>query len=561
MKKNNYIIIILIFSVLVFISILSIKDIKLKYHNSSDSLYKLRGVVCQTLFEKDQIGGFFLQFNVVDNNNISTLKYSKKNQIKSGIYVKSNLKVNVGDEIIIKGKIVEKNNQFEVHNPFLIDMKSTNNKFIINDLKPPFTPEILESYEGSLVRINHELFLTNSYNYLKYGQLKFSTELLTKNTELFSNVDSIKNHEIIQFTKSIYLDDLSNKKYPTSENLYLNPTIIKSILKCKNIIGFLTQYKEKYFIRVINQIDISEKHLNHSYKNYLDKNLILNLNVQNLFNGDNESQDFSKSRGAKNQDQYDLQLKKIGNLINTLKPKIITLMEIENDGNNSSSTIFQLTNFLNKNFNFSYKFPLIDGNHGNDVIKSTILYDSLYFNDDIKSYYLKDTLFSRYPLFHKFSTQNDLKFTICVNHFKSKSPYNASGKNLPQNDGQGAFNFKRELQARFLVNHINKNHLDENIIILGDFNSYSKETPIKIISDHFYKFKTKYYSYVYKGLRGNLDHVFCNHNFKKNISMVEVLDINAKYPNWIGYKYNEFSDESYYRCSDHNPIIIQIDDL
>ena len=103
MKKNNYIIIILIFSVLVFISILSIKDIKLKYHNSSDSLYKLRGVVCQTLFEKDQIGGFFLQFNVVDNNNISTLKYSKKNQIKSGIYVKSNLKVNVGDEIIIKG--------------------------------------------------------------------------------------------------------------------------------------------------------------------------------------------------------------------------------------------------------------------------------------------------------------------------------------------------------------------------------------------------------------------------------------------------------------------------
>ena len=157
--------------------------------------------------------------------------------------------------------------------------------------------------------------------------------------------------------------------------------------------------------------------------------------------------------------------------------------------------------------------------------------------------------------------QNDLKFTICVNHFKSKSTYNASGKNLPQNDGQGAFNFKRELQAKFLVNYITKNYSDENIIILGDFNSYSKEIPIKIISDHFYKFKTKYYSYIYKGLRGNLDHVFCNHNFKKNISKVEVLDINTKYPYWIGYKSNEFSDESYFRCSDHNPIIIQIDDL
>lgn len=112
MKENNYIII-LIFSILVFISFLNIKDIKLKYHNSDDSLYKLRGIVCQTLFQKDQIGGFFLQFDIDYKNNISTLKYSKtKKKIKSGIYVKSNLKVNVGDEIIIKGKIVEKNNQF-----------------------------------------------------------------------------------------------------------------------------------------------------------------------------------------------------------------------------------------------------------------------------------------------------------------------------------------------------------------------------------------------------------------------------------------------------------------
>ena len=63
------------------------------------------------------------------------------------------------------------------------------------------------------------------------------------------------------------------------------------------------------------------------------------------------------------------------------------------------------------------------------------------------------------------------------------------------------------------------------------------------------------YSYVYKGRKGNLDHAFVSKNFESSIKEVKVWDINASYPNWIDYRH-ELADSTYFRSSDHNPIII-----
>ena len=96
------------------------------------------------------------------------------------------------------------------------------------------------------------------------------------------------------------------------------------------------------------------------------------------------------------------------------------------------------------------------------------------------------------------------------------------------------------------------------LLIVGDFNAYSKEDPIQAIeAEDLTRLATSNYSYIYKGNMGSLDHAFATTDFKKRIKQTQVLDINASYPNWIDYRFED-ADSSYFRSSDHNPILIGI---
>ena len=284
----------------------------------------------------------------------------------------------------------------------------------------------------------------------------------------------------------------------------------------------------------------------------------MNFNLFNLFNGNGKGEGFPTARGAKSYDAYQLQLKKIASAIFTVDPDILALMEIENDGEDEFSSIQQFCDYLNKHGNRQYKIAYTHGVVGNYPIKTGIVYDPNIVKAINKAQYHNHPNFSRPSLSQRFIYDDSFEFVICANHFKSKGSRNANGLDLDQNDGQASYNFKRTLQAKTLLGIIDSLYFNDNIIVLGDFNAYSQEDPIQLLqSSYLNRLESVNHSYVYKGKKGSLDHVFVSDNFRDHIDQVQTWNINSIYPSWINYSYN-LADSSYFRSSDHNPMIIGI---
>ena len=84
---------------------------------------------------------------------------------------------------------------------------------------------------------------------------------------------------------------------------------------------------------------------------------------------------------------------------------------------------------------------------------------------------------------------------------------------VDQKDGQACIITKEHFKQT-LLDIIDSLYFDENIIVLGDFNAYSKEDPIQALqSTNLHRLETVNHSYVYKGKNGSLDHVFVSDNF------------------------------------------------
>lgn len=511
-----------------------------------DQFVRTKGVVSGVYQDKGQLGGFYLEHE----NTFS----------KSGIFVKSKQKVNLGDEIFITAKVVEYKNETRLDSVQNIEVLSSGNTLVPKEIYFPISKNKLERLEGSLISIQNELLISNSYSFLKYGQLLLSSSELIQATE---NYDAQNDSLLIQgilhsnTLNSIIVDDLSNKRFPQVDSLYCNTNEVIVGNKCYGVIGYVSQHNEDYKIRLIDKLAI--KPIDKNENSDTDGELkIMSFNLHNLFNGDGLGAGFPTPRGAKTQEAYQIQQIKLGDAISVANPDIIALMELENDGDDSLSTIVQFCDYLNTlNQNRNYIVAQSENSAGTDLIKTGIIYDSKVVTANSQGVYHNHEIFSRAPLFQKF-TYSENEFVLSVNHFKSKSPRGAEGLNRDQLDGQASYNYKRVQQAKMLLSIIDSLYTDENLLIVGDFNAYTNEDPIQLLeSGDLSRLYIDGYSYEYKGHKGNLDHAFVNHEFLENIKGVKVWDINSSYPNWIDYRH-ELTDSSRYRSSDHNPILIGV---
>jgi hypothetical protein len=519
-----------------------------KSENSFDNTeVNLIGVVSGVYQNKGELAGFFMQHNSL----FST----------SGIFVHTKKKVQLGDEIRIIAKVIEYKNETRLDSVKSIEVISTDNSFKTQTLKLPYTPKQIECLEGCIVTIDSDLIISDSYSFDKYGQILVSSIPLIQATEIYdaqNESTEIVKHIEGQELSSITLDDLSNKRFPVDSNLYLSKDQIVIGNKLSSVRGYVCQRNDTYSIRLVADLEVymPEQNLSSELNGQLK---VMSLNLHNLFNGNGVGGKFPTPRGAKTYDDYQKQLVKLTSAIDFANPDIIALMEIENDGEDSLSTIVQFCEYLNTNSKReNYKVAFTTGKAAKDVIKTGIIYDASLLSTTELGMYHSQSIFSRSPLFQEFVFQDSLEFVLSVNHFKSKSPRNAKGENIDQNDGQAAFNAKRLLQAKELLAIIDSLYSSINLIVLGDFNAYSEEEPIrKLQSQSLEKLSTLKYSYVYKGMQGNLDHAFVSNSFRDSIKETKVLDFNASYPNWIDYRFDN-SDSSYFRSSDHNPLLIGI---
>jgi predicted extracellular nuclease len=167
------------------------------------------------------------------------------------------------------------------------------------------------------------------------------------------------------------------------------------------------------------------------------------------------------------------------------------------------------------------------------------------------------------------------KFTVVVNHFKSKGscPSDPNDPNADQGDGQGCWNAKRVEQSQALLEFIAARKTavsDQDVLVIGDLNAYGQEDPIDIlvagglvneVARHVPL--AQRYSYIFDGMAGYLDHALASGSLSKRVTKATFWHINADEPSVIDYNTEFKPDDRYaptpYRSSDHDPVLLGLD--
>ena len=199
------------------------------------TILEIRGLVSGVVQDKDQLGGFYIQ--------------DARYLYKKSVFVNSSEQVSVGDEVLLNAIIIEKNNETQLDNVELIKILSHNRFINVEQISLPISDEQWEELEGCLVEINNNLQISDSYQFNKYGQLLLSKGELIQETELFDAQDDsleISHFTLQQELNSIYVDDLSDFKFPKIDSLYTDPFKVVVGAKCSKIKGFVSQYNKTY---------------------------------------------------------------------------------------------------------------------------------------------------------------------------------------------------------------------------------------------------------------------------------------------------------------------------
>ena len=113
---------------------------------------------------------------------------------------------------------------------------------------------------------------------------------------------------------------------------------------------------------------------------------------------------------------------------------------------------------------------------------------------------------------------------------------------------------------------------DDDVLIIGDLNSYGSEDPIIALTNGGYQDLVKRfagstgYSYSYGGEIGYIDHALANESLAAQVIDTAIWHINTDEPKALDYNLEYKSEANQvnfygadpYRASDHDPIIINL---
>ncbi|UCV09777.1 ExeM/NucH family extracellular endonuclease [Dechloromonas denitrificans] len=282
----------------------------------------------------------------------------------------------------------------------------------------------------------------------------------------------------------------------------------------------------------------------------------------------------SDCRGADSAAEFARQKAKIVNAIKALNGDVVGLMEIENNGN---TAVLDLVAALNAAMGAGTyaSVALPSGGSGTDAIRVAMIYKPAKLSPVGGAVSDTNAIHNRPPLVQTFAAANGEKFSVVVNHFKSKSSCPTSGSDTDQGDGQGCWNTRRVEQAQALRSYIQglqASSGDADVIVIGDLNAYGKEDPILDFTANGYvdqvaRFENLGYSYVFDGESGYLDHALATPSLSAQIAGAAHWRINADEPAIIDYNLEfkqpacatcgpDYYTSTAYRSSDHDPVVI-----
>lgn len=292
-------------------------------------------------------------------------------------------------------------------------------------------------------------------------------------------------------------------------------------------------------------------------------------------------------RGAWDGASLARQQAKIVNAITTLNADVVGLMEIENslvvDGpGQEDEAVSTLVDALNTKagqtvWAFVPSSTDLPAASEMDVISNAIIYQMDAVTPKGDSHALGDLsgtgqafVNAREPIAQAFTPEvGGTPFAVVVNHFKSKGSAGPLPGDADAGDGQGASNASRIAQATALSDWIAtlQDQTDTtDVFLAGDFNAYTQEDPMQVLYDAGWadvnsNYETGKQSYSFGGMNGSLDHVLANASALARTTGADIWNINA--PESIALEYSRYNshgtlfyDDSPYRSSDHDPVLL-----
>jgi uncharacterized protein len=561
-------------------------------------------------FAGPQLNGFFLQEETGDNDGDPSTS--------EGIFVFAPGAVAVapGDTVTVTGRVVEFDGMTEI----------TNVTSVVNSGPgtPPATTVVAmpvaaqsdwEKYEGMLVAFEQDLYISEFFNFDRFGEIVITTARQYQPSQVFEPGSA----EAFALATAnglarITLDDGRTSQNPdpaihpnglefTLTNTFRGGDILQDVT------GVLAAAFGLYRIHPTQGAtyvpvnprptspDLGQGHLR-----------VASFNVLNFFTHLDLGPDVCgptglfECRGADTAAEYERQLAKLVAGIVALDADIVGLEEIENDihdddGNRAHDAVLTLVEELNAvegagTWAWVGEATAQGGATAyNDYpVRNEIIYRVASVTPVGAPVALRDPVFDQFrpgttepvgrpPLAQTFTLDADRSdraerraFTVVVNHFKSKG--SSCGPADPVDPHQAECNLTRVAQAEALLDFVDwlqTNSGDEDVLIFGDLNSYAMEDPMDTLkagdfTDLLQLFEGPLaYGYLFDGQLGSLDQALASSSLLAQVLGVTSFHINADEPDILDYDMSfklPAQDALYeplpYRASDHDPLIIRI---
>ncbi len=531
--------------------------------------------------------GYFIQEPNADGDTASS----------EGIFVYTNAvpTVNVGDQLRLTATVAEYNTVTELTIPTNVQVLANGVAIAPTDISlPEATEGDLERYEGMLVRIVTPLTVSQNYFQGRYGQVTLSAG---ERMEIPTNRHRPNSAEALALRDQnargrIVLDDGSSLQNPNpiphigaDNTLRAGDTVsdLTGVIDHGLITSSGTGPRD-YKLHPTVTPTFSRDNPRTAAPSAVGGDLrVASFNVLNYFttftdgttaDGDSGqgctlggSTDKANCRGASNPAEFLRQQAKIVAALRAVDADVVGLMEVQNNGNTAAQNLADA-------LNTAYGAPtyavgaLPVGGTGTDAIRVAIIYKPARVTPVGGALSDTDAIHNRPPLAQTFSAGNGEKFSVVVNHFKSKGCDGATGADTDQGDGQSCYNDRRVQQAGALATFIQqlKNQSgDGDVLVIGDLNAYGMEDPIVALTtaglDNLIGQRiAKPYSYTFDGESGYLDHALSSQHLSLQVTGVTEWHINTDEPSVIDYNTEYKPQDLYaataYRSSDHDPVIV-----
>jgi predicted extracellular nuclease len=537
----------------------------------------IEGVVVGDFQDFGQLGGFFVQEEDFDTDN-------DKNT-SEGIFVFDfSDAVDMGDVVRVRGTVDEFFGQTQITSVTGAEVCASGSTAASASQQtlpmPPGTD--YESIEGMSVFYPQTLVASDNFTWGRFGEVGLSVNKALENpTNVVRPGNPANNKNELNDRSRILLDDGSTWQNPEPP-AYLGEggtlRVGDTLDSLTGVMGYgFDRYRiqptEEILFTRVNDRPVVVPDVGGSVK-------VAAFNVLNYFTtidafpnrgtcGPNGDQG---CRGADSAFEFGRQKAKLVTAITTMDADVIGIMEVENSPNNTP--INDLVDGLNAAVGAGTYAALQTGAVGDDAIRVGFIYKPGSVTPSGDYAVLDESVDPRFnddknrPAIAQTFAANSEKFTVAVNHLKSKGSPCDDISDSNTGDQQGNCNGTRTAAAEALADWMATDPTgsgDADFLIIGDLNSYANEDPISALTDAGYtdlirQFNgPKEYSFVFFGEAGYLDHGLANKPMKKQVTGAAFWHINADEPSALDY--NSFNQDSLYttgpwRSSDHDPVII-----